>query len=519
MINPFSYFGINDIWPRGFVYKNISIDDNEYLNLASNQVKLNPLIYQGIINGKPDVDSIFLLTRIGKNQNLDINFSEQNPLFYLPGNYVPINSKNTKYLYDVFPLLPLPTTTNKKISDIIRGYIMQYYSWRYNGGVIYLSSDAYKKGYNNSTLSDLIEEKNLYYKIGELLDILKDEIFYEINEPIKLIINIIEKLVSRKILGKNDLKMYKAYINDLSHFGFIFSSEFQNYIKINDNDYYSKHSELYCKDILQQKVILKNNGNTILFKHKYSNKVYNDILLAINYNYNELVKLNEYFMQLYLKYFPNIIFIYPGNELNINNSIACQESDKGLYAYMCFRKVYKKYPNFKGYLIIDDDNLMKPWDIENFDPNIPWTNIFNLRRILKEPFQKSYIYFDNLIKDNREWHDNLVKYVGSDSIPQLWVDVVYIPKSLMIKFCDIVEPMYNRRIFLEIAIPMAFSQLRLDKYKICNSILLWYERGAHMVEYLRNSSGIPFVHSLKLSKAQLQEVVRQYIFFINAEEY
>jgi amidophosphoribosyltransferase len=43
MINPFSYFGINDIWPRGFVYKNISIDDNEYLNLASTQVKLNPL--------------------------------------------------------------------------------------------------------------------------------------------------------------------------------------------------------------------------------------------------------------------------------------------------------------------------------------------------------------------------------------------------------------------------------------------------------------------------------------------
>ena len=519
MINPFSYFGINDIWPRGFVYKNISIDDNEYLNLASSQVKLNPLVYQGIINGKPDVDSIFLLTRIGKNQNLDINFSEQNPLFYLPGNYVPINSKNTKYLYDVFPLLPLPTTTNKKISDIIRGYIMQYYSWRYNGGVIYLSSDAYKKGYNNATLSDLIEEKNLYYKIGELLDILKDEIFYEINEPIKLIINIIEKLVSREILGKNDLKMYKAYIKDLSHFGFIFSSTFQNYKNINDNDYYSKHSELYCKDVLQPKVILKNNGNTILFKHKYSNKVYNDILLAINYNYNKLVKLNEYFMQLYCKYFPNIIFIYPGNELNINNSIACPESDRGVYAYMCFRKVYKKYPNFKGYLIIDDDNLMKPWDFQNFDSNIPWTNIFNLRRILVGCFKNSYIYFDNLIKNNREWHDNLVKYVGSYSIPQLWAEVVYIPNSLMIKFCDIVEPMYNQRIFLEIAIPMTFSQLRLDKYKICNSILIWYEKNAHMIEYLRNSSGITFVHPLKLSEAILQKVVRQYIFFINAQEY
>ena len=186
---------------------------------------------------------------------------------------------------------------------------------------------------------------------------------------------------------------------------------------------------------------------------------------------------------------------------------------------MCFRKVYEIYPNFKGYLIIDDDNLMKPWDIENFDSNIPWTNIFNLRRILIECFKSSYIYFDNLIKNNREWHDNLVKYVGSDSIPQLWVEVVYIPNSLMIKFCDIVEPMYNQRVFLEIAIPMAFSQLRLDKYKICNSILLWYEKRAHMSKYLRNSAGIAFVHPLKLSKVQRQEVVRKYIFFINAEEY
>lgn len=186
---------------------------------------------------------------------------------------------------------------------------------------------------------------------------------------------------------------------------------------------------------------------------------------------------------------------------------------------MCFRKVYKKFPNFKGYLIIDDDNLMKPWDIENFDSNIPWTNIFNLRRILIECFKNSYIYFDNLIKNNREWHDNLVKYVGSYSIPHLWVEMVYIPNSLMIKFCDIVELMYNQRIFLEIAIPMAFSQLRLDKYKICNSILISYEKRAHMVEYLRNSSGITFVHPLKLSKARLQKVVRQYIFFINAEEY
>lgn len=520
MVNPFSYFGINDIWPRGFIYKDINKNDIEYLSLASTHINLKPLIYQGLINGKPDVDSIFLLTRIEKEQKLDITFSEQNPLLYLPGNYVPINSKNTKYAYDIFPVLPLPTTINKKISDILRGYIMQYYSWRYNGAVIYHSTDAYKKGYNNCKLSDLIIEKYLYFKLEELLNILNDESFNEINDPIILLLNILNELVSRKILGKNDFEMYKAFIEDLSQYGYVFSHNFQEYNKFNGKYYFDEHFELYNKDIPQQKIFIRNNYNTKLLKHRSSNTVFNDILLAINYNHAKFLKLNDYFINLYSKYFPNIIFIYPGNDLKKANSIACPESNDGFFAYICFRRVFNEYPNFKGYLIIDDDNLMKPWEIDDFDFNIPWTNNLNLRRILVRLFKNAYIYFDNLIKDNKEWHDNLVKYLGTDSIPQLWVEIVYIPNSLMTKFCDIVEPMYHKNIFLEIAIPMAFSQLGAVKYQLCNSILVWSRRERkYMIEYLKKSYGMTFIHPLKFSDQRVKEVNSRYILFINAEDY
>jgi len=38
---------------------------------------------------------------------------------------------------------------------------------------------------------------------------------------------------------------------------------------------------------------------------------------------------------------------------------------------MSFRKVYEKYPYMKGYLIIDDDYFIKPWEFENYNFNIP----------------------------------------------------------------------------------------------------------------------------------------------------
>ena len=103
-----------------FLIKDIPKDYNKEIYYANiNQIKLKPLVYQGLINKIPDLDSIFFLTIGKKKENLNITFSQNFPLLYLPGNYVPINSKNTKYLYEIFPFLMLPVTVNESFSDII----------------------------------------------------------------------------------------------------------------------------------------------------------------------------------------------------------------------------------------------------------------------------------------------------------------------------------------------------------------------------------------------------------------
>ena len=64
---------------------------------------------------------------------------------YFPDNYVPINSKNTNYLYEIFPFLMSPLTINESVSDIIRGYISERFVFYYGGFIVFHNSDIYRK--------------------------------------------------------------------------------------------------------------------------------------------------------------------------------------------------------------------------------------------------------------------------------------------------------------------------------------------------------------------------------------
>ena len=524
MINPYSYFGINNIWPKGFRIKDLGKDfNNKFFSLTSNQISLNPIIYQNLINGNPDLDSIFILTRVNKNYRFNINFTEKNPLLYLPGNYVPINSKNTKYMYDIFPFLALPTTINSEISDIIRGYIMQRYAWGLNGTVIFVPSDSYK---NQSFInkSDFIkEEKSLYFKLDELINILNHKSNNEIRNPKDFAINIIKKLIYNKILQRKDLKMYKAFLNDLFKFGYSYSSFSQRKIDLNLTKCYKEFTKLKINLISQDKILLLNNKNNNykLLKHKSSYKKYNDILLAINYNFKNFISINnEFLFSIYSAYFPNIVFISPEVESN-KSIISCPNSQiGGYYAYMCFRKVYEKYPNMKGYLIMDDDYFLKPWEFEDYNFNIPWINEIFIRRIFGfYPFKSSYIYLDSQINNNIYYNNNISKSFGYNTIPQLWVELLYFPKSIIIEVCDLVEEMYNQKIFLELAIPTSIGFLFFKEIQIVNSIFIWNIDRKYMENFLKNSLNNVGIHAFKFKNELSKNLLIEYISFINSEEY
>lgn len=338
MINPYPHFGENNIWPRGFKLNDIGKQFNqEFIIINSSNIDLKPLIFQGLINSIPDIDSMFELTRLKYNHTFRFNLSKSHPLIYFPYNYIPINSKNTKYLYNIFPFLMFPISFDENIADIWRGYIIQYFAWKMRGTVIYYSSDAFKRGETNKYMNFKREKKN-YFNLSEFFDVLNS---YHINfgqkKPFEIINDYIKMLFNKNIIKKIDIDIYKAYLRDLNFVGYNFSFCSFNGIDYNYSNTLQLHSEL--KLYKPSNIFIIRNKNIKLVSHFFSKKVYDDILLIVNYNHEGYLNLNDYIRHLYKAYFPNIVFIYP-SRTKINDTFSCEESNKGYYSYKCFPKIY-----------------------------------------------------------------------------------------------------------------------------------------------------------------------------------
>ena len=522
MVNPYSFYGKSTVWPRGYRLKDLDKNsDTKFYRLLSRRAELNHLIYQGLINKDPDVDSIYLQTRSSKNFPTNQNFYFSGNLMYLPGNFIPINSKNTKYLYDVFPALPLPTTVSKRVMDIWRGYLIQRYAWIYNGTIVFKAASVeHRKNYINYNITkDFIEERDLFFKLDKLLNALNADIPPDIVNPSDFLIDLVELLVHERILGENDLKLYRAFIDDLESFGYDYNLKFDKTIERDHKKLLNFYSELNFYYARQNKIVLQNNNgkNIKVFKHKDSKEKYNEILLIINYNYDFLTKLNNYILSLYHEYFPHMIFIYPGIIENNETYISCPESHYGYYSYVCIKRVYKLYPNKRGYLFLMDDNFLKVWELENLDFNIPWFYHFFVRN--DRFFRRSYRVVKTILDINIDWKRNYRKFLGSLIIAYAVSDIYYIPQEDIINFCSKVDVMYRRRVFLETAVPTIMGTMLKERYQIIQFAGLWGDKRKNAMNYLLSAEKQITIHPIKFSNLDFQKEVNKYIFVMNAKDY
>jgi len=116
IINPYAHFGQPQIWPRGFPLTRVQ--DNFY-NGYFGGVRKSSIVQQGVVNGDPDVDAIFRLTRSMRYKKLDVKFDATAPSVQLPiGKLSPFNSQNTLFHYEAFWMLYLPKTVSFRLTGI-----------------------------------------------------------------------------------------------------------------------------------------------------------------------------------------------------------------------------------------------------------------------------------------------------------------------------------------------------------------------------------------------------------------
>ena len=518
MVNPYAYFGRPSVWPRGFRLYDIGLDhEKKFYITNSDFISSKPLVYQGLANGDPDVDAIFRLTRANAYYPIRLDFYEMHPLLYFPGNYIPINSQNTRFLYQAFPAMALPTTVAFRVCDIWRGFILERFIWGYNGTVLFHKPTVFQERNVHDYYEDFLDEEALYYGLEDILDGLNsNNIKKEKNiDPGEFLLKIIKILVDKKILKENDYKMCEAFIEDLESFGYNYEPNYSSIINNNYKDFLNSTSEMKFYLPRKQRELMRNNGKEETHKvlyHYPTKTIYNEILLIINFFDKDVLTLKNYMHTIYDKNFPNIIFLSSLETLNNDNEIIyCPEVKDSSLSYICIKKIQEKFPNMKGYLYLTNEILLKIWELDYLDFNIPWICSFN--------FSQSNT-LEKLLNSNNDYKNNLEKFFGEKNvIGKGMPHFFYIPKNSLDKIFPILEEFYKNKIPQEYAITNAMGIALLPLYQYIHFDYLNEEQIKQVMTYIKKASEQIIVYPVDYTREDYREEVDKYYYFMKAEEF
>ncbi|GFO03122.1 conserved uncharacterized protein [Plakobranchus ocellatus] len=455
LFNPYHHFGQRTLWPRGFPLSAVSHESDRVYWMHKNMQ--TPLIQQGIVNGDPDMDAIFRLTRKRADRPLDVQFDSVAPTAVLPaGVFSPFNSQNTLFHQDAFWALLIPSGTTMRVCDIWRGYWAQRLLWEIGGRLAFYPPNAYQQRNSHNYLLDAIDELQLYTDTEKLITFLRQWIcsphlsFYGCVETLTL------DLVAAGLWKARDMDVTKAWLADLRRVGYkepvrktiVWSSP-----NVQKSDVILGNNTLEeCqKRPLTQASIPENNSSFAVFypaekimppmhskdfspmpkvlQHvkvtdeicsdfhftrdlsnlSMTNKAtnadfFNDILVVVTFHFSRFYHNIRYLEAAYRTIFPNLIYCGPNRikfqaameSLPHNRGVSFIETDVncGCQAYSCILGAMQAGYNVKGYLYMGDDVLVNPWVFTGMNKSRVWaTNSFHYTLDTNSP-KKKWTWWD-----------------------------------------------------------------------------------------------------------------------------
>ncbi len=137
-INIYCYFTDEIVWPRGFPLRFISTTPADFETLAVRSVDCP--IQQAVTDGDADVDAIYRLV-----SPREINFRTDRRVALQAGSWSPVNSQNTAWWAEAFPLLYLPAYCKFRMTDIWRSFVAQRIALTNGWSVLFQEPNGCKK--------------------------------------------------------------------------------------------------------------------------------------------------------------------------------------------------------------------------------------------------------------------------------------------------------------------------------------------------------------------------------------
>ena len=170
VVNPYEHFGQSTIWPRGYPLEHIA-DPPSHKFVKCQGVDTS--IQQGVVNGDPDVDAVFRLTRKDKGVDLKVEFAaDALPVVLPPNTMAPFNSQNTLFLNKALWGMLIPITVAFRVCDIWRGYWAQRLLWDVGSQLSFFPPNAVQFRNAHNYLDDFIDEKMFYHNAGRFVEFL-----------------------------------------------------------------------------------------------------------------------------------------------------------------------------------------------------------------------------------------------------------------------------------------------------------------------------------------------------------
>jgi hypothetical protein len=208
-VNVYHYFTKNKIWPRGFPLEELQNKQPELSHLSEKLVTCP--IQQGLADKNPDVDAVYRLT-----YPLPLDFEVNAKLALGKNAWSPFNSQNTYWFKEAFTLMYLPSFCSFRMTDIWRSYVAQRIAWECGWSIFYHEPTVWQERNDHNLMKDFEDEIPGYSNNLKICKELQSLALKPGKENIgENLITCYQKLIDINVIGKEEMPLLKAWINDL----------------------------------------------------------------------------------------------------------------------------------------------------------------------------------------------------------------------------------------------------------------------------------------------------------------